>query len=132
MGERWISFGSLEVHAQELVRAAAIGKPIEWTVHQDARPGDDVLFYLTNPVYAFIATGKVEKRSPEDWPGLPDKPRPQAFISQIRLLPSPITIQAAKVNLPHAKWLKAPSGFATRPCPPLDYDAIVKMGTRTP
>ena len=57
--QHWISYGSTPDHLQSLVRRAATKTRDTWTVHPDARPGDTVLFYLTKPVGAFVATGIV-------------------------------------------------------------------------
>ncbi len=43
----------------ELERLAATGDIAGWTVPRVARTGDDVVFYLLNPVGAFVAAGRL-------------------------------------------------------------------------
>jgi hypothetical protein len=104
----FISFGSKPEHLTALIKASAEQDIVTWTVAEDAEPGDLVVFYFTIPVAAFLACGRVIRRSSETW-----KKKPMAEIGMIRLFPEPVTLSRARERLAFP-WLKTPQGFATR------------------
>ena len=58
-----VSFGSTQEHLAELIRASANQGSATWTVAEGAQDGDLVVFYFTIPVAAFLAHGRVIRRS---------------------------------------------------------------------
>jgi hypothetical protein len=128
--QHWISYGSTPDHLQSLVRRAATKTKDTWTVHPDARPDDTVLFYLTKPVGAFVASGIVIKRSRELWEGPDGAKHATAWVREINLLPSPVTREEAKTKFPGLKWLRVPMGFARRSYAARDIERITTLGGR--
>jgi hypothetical protein len=106
----FVSFGSTQAHLEELIRVSADQSTATWTAAEGANDGDLVVFYFTIPVGAFLAYGRILRRSQETWGA--DK-KPMAEVGMIRLLPEPVTLKRAKERL-QLPWLKAPQGFAKR------------------
>ena len=94
----------------ELIRASADQRSTPWTVAEGAQEGDLVIFYFTIPVAAFLACGRVIRRSDKTWGK--DK-KPMAEVGMIRLFPEPVMLKRARERLGLA-WLKTPQGFAKR------------------
>jgi hypothetical protein len=106
----FVSFGSTQDHLADLIRASAEQRNTTWTVAEGAQDGDLVVFYFTIPVAAFLACGRVIRRSKETWGR--DK-KPMADVGMIRLFPEPVTLRRAKERLA-LPWLRTPQGFGTR------------------
>ena len=106
----YVSFGSTQEHLSELIRASAEQSTTTWTVAEEAQEGDLVVFYFTIPISAFLACGRVLRRSEDTW-GEDDKP--MAEVGILRLFPEPVTLQRAKKRL-GLRWLRAPQGFAKK------------------
>ena len=121
--KNWISYGSTPYHLQSLVRRSATKTKDTWTVHPDARPGDTVLFYLTKPVGAFVATGIVIKRSRELWEGPDGAKHATAWVREINLLP--IAGPRARPRQVRLQWLRVPMASRPGPAPVTssDHDA---------
>lgn len=103
----FVSFGSTQGHLSGLICLSAEQDTGNWTVAQGAQAGDLVVFYFTKPVAAFLACGRVIRRS--DLTYGKDR-KPTAEVGMIRLFPEPVTLQRAKDRLA-LRWLKAPQGF---------------------
>jgi hypothetical protein len=103
----FVCFGSTDENLSALIGAASRQENVTWTVAIGAEPGDLVVFYFTEPVGAFLACGRVIRRS-EDSFG--DDEKPMAEVGRIRLMPEPVTLRRARSALAHP-WLKTPSGF---------------------
>jgi hypothetical protein len=106
----FVTFGSTQEDLAELIRTSADQLSTTWTLSEEAQDGDLVVFYFTVPVTAFLACGRVIRRSKEKWG---DHKKPMAEIGMIRLLPEPVTLRRAKERL-GLPWLKTPQGFAKR------------------
>ncbi|HEX5445730.1 MAG TPA: HNH endonuclease [Pirellulales bacterium] len=89
-------------HLEQLEQAAQSGqKEFDWwNINKRVRPGDMVIFYLTSPVSAFVATGVVERNVGEN--EVPDERRGEFFgsncfwISKAAMLPHRVTLNEAK------------------------------------
>jgi hypothetical protein len=109
-GSGFVGFVSTPKNIIDLVDWSAKQGTIYWTVCEDARAGDLVVFYAIKPWYAFLAYGKVIKRLGEKW-GRGKKP--MAEVGMLRLLPEPVSLRRAKERL-GMRWLRAAEGFANR------------------
>ena len=87
-----------------------------WPIKKSARPGNTVIFYLTSPISAFVASGIVDS----EVISCPDETseyrgRPCAWISDIRMLPNPVALQDAARRIPEWKFLQMPQAKAEVP-----------------
>lgn len=110
--QTFVSYARHATDVWHLARSAATGKSVTWTVHRSAKAGDLVAFYCMNPLAAFIAHGRVVRRSKDRF-GRSRKP--MADVGLIQLFPKPVTIQDAKRKLGFP-WLRTAQGFELRPC----------------
>lgn len=121
-GDGFIGFASKEKHLIVLLWSCAMHGTVEWTVCEDARPGDLVLFYAMKPWHAFFAHGRVLKRLERKWGR---RRNPMAEVGVLRLLPEPVTLRRAKERL-GMPWLRAAEGFG-RQCQK-DVHLILALG----
>ena len=101
----YVGFASTSRNVQDIVSAAAERTNLTWTISETAIPGDLVVFYATEPVYSFIAYGRVLQDVAEKCRG-----KHQAEIFNVKLLPEPVTLQRAKERL-GMRWLDTAKGF---------------------
>lgn len=104
----FVSFGSTPDHLSGLICHSAQQETTVWTVAEVAQPGDLVVFYFTKRVGAFLACGRVIRRSKETYS---EDRKPMAEVGKIRLFPEPVTLQRARERLA-LRWLQTPQGFA--------------------
>jgi hypothetical protein len=102
-------------HLKRIEQAAQSGKKEFdwWNITKRARPGDMVIFYLTSPVSAFVATGVVERKVGDN-----DENEVAAeqhfygrncfWISKAAMLPRRVSLNEAKAQFPEWPYLKRP------------------------
>lgn len=102
-----VFFGDPDPHVAELEERARTQEVDWWTINRHASGGDISLFYITRPMSAFVAWGVVTSqpllRTEEPWEG-----HYAAYVSQVRMLPRPITRAELCERLPQWRYLNAP------------------------
>jgi hypothetical protein len=114
-----VCIGNPAEHFGELESGAAGGVKLDWwTVNKSATKGDRVVFYLTAPTSAFVATGVVNKkprlvteRDSTEWFG-----HYAAEIIAVQLLPRTVSRVEAMKQFPEWGFLRQPR--RSSPVPP--------------
>lgn len=84
-----------------------------WNITEHAKPKDLVIFYLTSPLSSFVAVGIVDKKVEDGEVRSNDKDSPWYgpncfWISDVRMLPKPLTLREAKSLFPSWRYLNRP------------------------
>jgi hypothetical protein len=94
-------------HYDELYELARSGDDDLWTMPKGAKPGDQILFYITRPFADFVAWAEVTSDTGKGLdPNWPDDY--SAKVSDVRLLPRPIPRLKMLDMVPGWKWPKGP------------------------
>jgi hypothetical protein len=105
-----ICFGTPPHHLQALKEiAAGDAEPDWWTINNTAQRGDQIVFYMVRPLSAFVAVGVVASNAERvtddtnEWFG-----HYHADISDVSLLPRPISLIHTRQRFPSWGWLRQP------------------------
>ena len=104
-----ICFGTPPQHLKRLKEIAASGEPDWWTINREALPGDQIAFYMKRPLSQFVAVGVVDtkpqliKDESDEWFG-----HYAADVTDIAMLPRPVSIVHARERFPSWGWLRQP------------------------
>lgn len=103
-----ICFGELEKDFEKLKSDALMpsGKVFDWwNVTHSARPGDLVLFYIIDPIKAFVATARIDSicECPDKTSKWKDKPC--AWLRDAQMLPQEVTRDQARKHFPEWRYL---------------------------
>jgi hypothetical protein len=102
-----VCFGDPDAHLAALQELARTQEVDWWTINRHASGGDIALFYITRPVSAFVAWGVVTSqpllRTEEPWKGYY-----AAEVSDVRMLPRPISRVELCERLPQWRFMKFP------------------------
>jgi hypothetical protein len=104
-----VCFGTPPQHLERLKEIAASGEPDWWTINSEALPGDQIAFYMKRPLSQFVAVGVVATEpwfiddETDDWFG-----HYAADVTDVAMLPHPVSIVHARQRFPSWGWLRQP------------------------
>ncbi len=103
-----VCFGTPPHHLQRLKEIGA-GESNWWTINKEARPGDQIVFYMKRPLSEFVAVGVVDSDpwfiddEANDWFG-----HYAVDVSDVAMLPHAVSIVHARQRFPSWGWLRQP------------------------
>jgi hypothetical protein len=104
-----VCFGTPPHHLERLEKLAASSEPDSWTINSEALPGDQIAFYMKRPLSQFVAIGVVATEpwfidnDSDDWFG-----HYAVDVTDIAMLPHPVSIVHACERFPSWGWLRQP------------------------